>query len=146
MKNSLKKYIVILSFISFLTIPLFKVQALELNYNGLVKCDGAVSISPTAEEAQRNKVCNFNYLVLTIKSTIDWLFVLTIPLVTALLAYGGLLYLTGSQGNITQAKKIFSSAIKGFIIMLIAWFAVVTVVKWFIDPEMLKVINTFVNI
>jgi hypothetical protein len=114
----------------------------SLDYGGLVKCDGVV----TATEEYRRNPCDFAELIKTVKSGINWLFVITIPIMTVFMAYGGILYMTGSQKNIGTAKSIFQSAGLGFIIMLIAWVSVVTVVNWFLTPDMQKVIKTFVNI
>lgn len=103
----------------------------KLHYSGLVQCDGVI----TPGETYRKNVCDFNDLLGTVKFIINWIFIISIPLATALFAYAGILYLTGTQGNIGTAKDIFSSVAKGFIIMLIAWFAVVTVVNWFVEKN-----------
>lgn len=114
----------------------------KLDYSGLVKCDGVLTKDGT--EPDRQTVCDFNALLDTVKSGINWLFFMTVPIVTVLFAYGGFLYMTGVKGNMDTAKKIFQSAAKGFIIMLVAWFAVVTVVSWFVKPD--SGADTFVNI
>lgn len=118
-------------------------EQVPLDYSGLVKCDGVLA-SSTAEPS-RQKVCNFKALMETVKSLINTLFFITVPLATVLFAYAGFLYLTGSQKNIGTAKSIFSSVAKGFIIMLIAWFAVVTVVNWFLDNAFKGTVDTFID-
>ncbi len=143
----MKKYILITLFIFSSIVPVLvmaqgAIGPTTLNYSGLVKCDGIVD----ENELDRKNVCNFVALMSMVKSTINWLFLITIPIMTVLLAYAGLLYMTGTQGNIGTAKSIFQSAAKGFIIMLIAWVSVITVVNWFITPENQEVIKTFVNI
>lgn len=110
----------------------------RLDYSGLVKCDGVVNDEKNADgtlkEPYRQTLCNFATLIDTITKLINWLFLITVPIVTVLFAYAGLLYLTGSQPNIGKAKAIFLSVAKGFIIMLIAWLAVYTVVNWLVAP------------
>ncbi len=94
----------------------------------LVRCDGVVT-------KQGEVPCDFGALINTTKFIINWLFVITIPIATVLFAYGGLLYLTGQDSKIKQAKAIFLSVAIGFIIMLIAWFAVTTIVNWFTESN-----------
>ena len=115
-------------------------QGAKLDYSGLVQCDGVIN----PDEKDRKRICDFNALLGTVKYVINWLFIITIPIATVAFAYGGLLYLTGSQGNISTAKSIFTSVATGFIIMLIAWVAVVTVVNWFVEKN--TNVDVFVNI
>lgn len=145
----MKKYILITLFIFSSIMPVLVMaqakatpEPTKLDYSGLVKCDGILD----PKEPFRNNPCNFVALMAMVKSTINWLFLITIPIMTVLLAYAGLLYMTGTQGNIGTAKSIFQSAGKGFIIMLIAWVSVITVVNWFITQKNQEVIKTFVNI
>ncbi len=137
----IKKAFIIFLIASSIT-PHFSMAA-ALDYSGFVKCDGVKA--PVADEPKRQTECDFNALLDTIKLAINWLFVITIPIVTVLFAYAGFLYMTGSQGNIKTAKSIFTSAATGFIIMLIAWFAVITVINWFITDTSKAVVNTFVD-
>jgi large-conductance mechanosensitive channel len=60
---------------------------------------------------------------------------ISIPLATALFAYAGFLYISGEQDKIKQAKNIFINVAIGFIIMITAWFVVVTVVNWVVDSK-----------
>jgi hypothetical protein len=116
-------------------------KSVKLDYSGLVKCDGVI----TESEQDRKTECNFAALLQTVKSGINWLFAIAFPLVTVFMAYGGLLYMSGSQKNIATAKSIFTSASKGIIIMLIAWVSVITVVNWFVTEDTGKIIKTFIN-
>lgn len=150
--NNMKKYLlIVLTIISIMPVLGFaQGQEVKLDYSGFVKCDGVLSTDPKTGkllpgEEKRDRVCDFNALMLTIKLGINWLFIITIPVATVALAYGGLMYMTGQKGKIDQAKKIFSSIAMGFIIMATAWFAVTTVVNWFINPINVPVVNTFLN-
>lgn len=148
----MKKYLIITFFILVSIMPNLVLaqgtkEAPKLDYSGLVKCDGVVLTKDGKDvEPYRTKVCDFQALMSTVKSTINWLFVITIPILTVILAYGGLLYMTGSQKNIGTAKSIFQSSAKGFIIMLVAWISVITVVNWFIAGADKETIKTFINI
>lgn len=147
MKISNFKNIFITIAIIFTLIPVFThAQAPKLDYSGLVQCDGVVQKDGT--EPGRQNPCDFAALLKTVKFMINWLFIITIPIATVAFAYGGFLYLTGTSGNIGTAKKIFQSVATGFIIMLIAWVSVVTVVNWFIDQNSASgsSADTFVNL
>jgi hypothetical protein len=147
----MKKYLIALTIFLSLIVPVFSfaqdAQPVKLDYSGLVKCDGVVAkdINGNPLEKERQQVCDFNALMNMVKSTINWLFFITVPIVTVLMAYAGLLYMTGTSGNISTAKKIFPSVATGFIIMLVAWISVITVVNWFVTEKNKTVIGTFIN-
>ena len=106
-----------------------------LNYNGLVQCDGVVD-SKNPNETQRNKECNFAALVSMINHTIQWVFGLTIPIFIFILCYAGFLYMgPPSSGKRAQAKKMLWAALTGFVIMLSAYFIVVTLLGWLVAPD-----------
>lgn len=97
-------------------------------YEGLVQCDGVVA--PGTDQ----KRCDFAALVEQIKYLINWLFGISIPFMIGLLAWGGLLYMTGEKGKIDQAKKMFLTTIQGFAIMLVAWALIYTLLDWIAEP------------
>lgn len=103
-----------------------------LDYSGFVNCDGVVN----ATEKGRQNECHFADLMALVIKLINWAFYMSIPLVTALIAYAGVLYMTGQKGKIDTAKKIFSSVAIGFIIVCTAWVIMRTLVGWFVkDPD-----------
>jgi hypothetical protein len=106
-------------------------------YGGLVICDGVVSGSnPNASTGSDGTVkCDFNYLVKTIVNVFNWFFIMTVPIAIGLLTYGGMLYITGVEGNIKKARKIFWNVALGFIIMLIAFTVIHTVLSWVISSQ-----------
>ena len=137
------KYLAVL----ILSLSLFSpiVAEAALTYNGLVKCDGAVSkeydkngvatgnLAP-GEEA-RNKPCDFAALMDTINYIIKWVFGLTIPIFIGMCAYAGILYMTPNSTNRASANKMLWTGIKGFILMLSAWFIVSTLVDWLVAKD-----------
>ncbi len=128
-KNIKKIALIIILAISIL--PSFSFAQEKLDYSGLVKCDGVI----TPGETERQKVCDFNALMETVRSAISWLFYITIPIATVAFAYAGIMYMTGVPGKIETARSIFQSVAYGFIIMLVAWIAVITVVDWFVEKN-----------
>lgn len=103
----------------------------KLDYSGIVKCDGV--LKDKAIEPGRQVECNLPTLMRIINELIQWAFYISIPIATVLFSYAGLLYMTGVPGKISQANKIFTTTGIGFIIALSAWFAVRTVVGWFVE-------------
>jgi hypothetical protein len=94
---------------------------------GLVICTGARDSSNPNDV---RPICNFNYFLQEMRTVINWLFVIAIPIAIVLFAYGGVLYILGTPGNRKKAKEIFTAAGIGFGIMLIAWVSVYTIVSW----------------
>jgi hypothetical protein len=133
MINKLSKALLIL-LIAFSFVPAIShAQGIELDYSGWVQCDGVVDKVDKAE-AKRNVPCNFANLVNMAGFLINWLFVISIPVIVGLIAYAGFLYMTGTQENIKKAKAVITNAVIGFIIMLMAWFIVTTLLKWLLKP------------
>ena len=97
------------------------------NPTGLVICTGA---KDTANPNDNRPICDFNYFLQEIRTVINWLFVIAIPVATVLFAYGGILYILGTPGNRTKARGVFTATGIGFGIMLIAWVSVYTIVSW----------------
>ncbi len=131
MINKLSKTLLII-LIAFSFVPTISHSAeIKLDYSGWVQCDGVV----TPGEEGRTVPCNFANLVNMVGFLINWLFVISIPVIVGLLAYSGFLYMTGTQENIKKAKAVMTNAVVGFIIMLMAWFIVTTLLKWLLNPN-----------
>lgn len=118
-----------------------------LNYGGLVKCDGVVLKDAQGNplEQDRNKECDFQALMMTVNSLIQWIFMLTIPIFVIMIAYAGFLYMTPNPGNREKSNKMLWAGLKGFVIMLIAWFAVTTLVGWIVNPEFMKTAGSLLD-
>ena len=74
--------------------------------------------------------CNFNNITDTINKVINFLlFVIATPMVAIGLCYAGFLYLTsgGSSESVNQAKSIIKNMIMGYIVALIAWVLIKTI-------------------
>ena len=88
---------------------------------GLVHCDNSTA-----------HPCNFNALMELVNTIINFLlFALALPIAAIMCAYAGfkLVISAGSSEERTSAKKIFTSAIIGFIIALAAWLIVETILS-----------------
>jgi hypothetical protein len=128
-----KKILSILGLIGFLlAAPLAMAQtALGPSQNttplGLVICTGA---HDPANPNDVRPICNFNYLLQEGRTIINWLFAISVPIAMVLFAYGGVLYIIGTEGSRSKANGIFTATGIGFIIMLVAWVSVYTIVSW----------------
>jgi hypothetical protein len=115
--------------------------AVKLDYSGWVKCDGVVTDS---EQYRQNK-CDFVELINTVKSLINWAFMISIPIIIGIIAYAGFLYMTGTEANIKKAKEFIWNAIIGFVIMLSAWFIVTFVLNQLLTDQFKQVTGTLVE-
>lgn len=81
--------------------------------------------------------CNFGHLVELASNIINFLIMLSIPLTVLAFAYAGLLMLTagGNEGQISKAKGIFWTVLKGFLFILSAWLIVYTITTALLDPD-----------
>lgn len=74
--------------------------------------------------------CDFDDFMEIINRLINFvLFVLATPLFAILIMYAGFLYMfdAGSEKNVSKAKSIFKNAIFGYLIALVAWLTVKTI-------------------
>jgi hypothetical protein len=97
------------------------------NPTGLVICTGA---KDTANPNDNRPICDFNYFLIEMRTVINWLFVIAIPIAIVLFAFGGILYILGTPGNRKKANGVFTATGIGFGIMLVAWVSVYTIVSW----------------
>lgn len=87
--------------------------------------------------------CDFDDLLKVAGAIVTFIIALSIPVAAALFIYAGFLYVTagiGGSGQVTKAKDIFATTLKGFVIILAAWLIVYTIVTAlvadsFLDPQ-----------
>ncbi len=102
--------------ISFLTLILLIFPFVFVSAR-IVPCDGAN--------------CNFNSFIQLINNIINWIISIAVVIFTIALVYGGFLYMTGGDkpANKEKAKAILWSTLKGFVIILVSWLIVYTIIK-----------------
>lgn len=74
--------------------------------------------------------CDFRGAMMQMQFLINVMIVLGVVVAIIGIAYAGFLFLTGTPPNIKKAKEIFPKIVFGFIIMLVAWFAVYQILNW----------------
>lgn len=145
MKQKIAAFLILVSLCAVSAAPMF-IHAATSPYTGLVQCDGVVDgkyvdqvvdgktvkvfVQDPASVAKNEKKCNFIELINGVKSIINWMFYIAIPIAIALFAYAGVLYMSGTSGNVSQAKSVFTSVGIGFALMCSAWFVVYTILTW----------------
>jgi hypothetical protein len=85
--------------------------------DSLVTCDGV------------NVKCNIDTLIGMINNIIDWIISIAGVIFTISCIYGGFLYITSGEnpGNKAKAKSIMYSTLIGFVIILVSWLIVYTI-------------------
>lgn len=74
--------------------------------------------------------CNFQGIVLQIRHFINLMIIVGTMAVIVGFLYAGLLYISGEEKKIETAKKMLPTMIKGFVIMLGAWFIIYQILSW----------------
>ena len=74
--------------------------------------------------------CDFTGLMMQVQHLINIAIILGVLVAIIGFCYMGYLYITGTEKNIGEAKKIFPYLFWGFIFMLTAWFIVYQILSW----------------
>lgn len=94
---------------------------------GLVNCG-----NPGADgELQESEMCDYEALMSLIQDVINWLIGILTVAATLLFVYAGILYLTaaGNDSQVDTAKEIFRNVAGGFVIVLLAFTIIATLVN-----------------
>lgn len=85
----------------------------------LIPCDG------------KTNPCDFNDFITLINNIINWIISMSVVIFTFSAVWGGFLYVTSgaNPGNKQKAINILWSTLFGFVIILIAWLIVYTIVS-----------------
>ena len=107
----------------FLTILVFTIPLAVFGADRLVSCDGPD--------------CDIDAFIKMINNIINWIIGISITIFAISLIWGGFLYMTSGEnpGNKEKAKTIIWSTLKGFVIILVAWVIVYTILNTLVkDP------------
>jgi hypothetical protein len=110
-----KKAFICITLLSLILIPFLSFA------DGLVPC-GNPGQNP----------CDFNFFIVMVNNIINWIIGIATSVFTISAIYGGFLYLTsgGSPGDKEKAKGILQNTVVGFLIILIAWLVVYTILTY----------------
>lgn len=92
----------------------------------LVTCDGSAGYP-----------CDFDAFIKMINRIINWIISISTVIFAISLIYGGFLYMTSGEnpGNKSKAIDIMWNTLKGFVIVLIAWLIVYTILINLVDEK-----------
>ena len=119
---------------SFFLISLFLIPV--LSHAAFVNCDGTT-----------DNPCHFDNLVAMINSIINWIISIAGVIFTISCIYGGFLYMTSGEnpGNKTKATGILTNTLLGFVIILISWLIVYTILNVLVDPGQQNSVMKFIG-
>jgi hypothetical protein len=131
MANKMKKT---LKFI----VPIFLLLVLVLpliSHAALVPC-GNDPTGPSSETSVANP-CDFGYFIEMINGIINWIISIAGVIFAISLIYGGFLYITsgGDSGKKSKANDIMWNTLKGFVIILVAWLIVYTLLDYLVTKD-----------
>lgn len=96
----------------------------------LLICDGPPLPDSYPDKPANYIPCDFKGLMMQFQHFINIALVLGVVSAILLITWSGGLYVSGQPKNIDKARNIFPVVIKGFIIMLLAWFIVYQILEW----------------
>ena len=93
----------------------------------LVQCETAAHPDP----------CKFSDFIGLINRIMNWIIGIAGTIFTVSFVYGGFLYMTSGDnpGNKTKATGILWSTLQGFVIILVAWLIVYTILNTLVDKS-----------
>ena len=107
-----------------------------LSHAAFVTCDGTT-----------DNPCHFDDLIGTINSIINWIISIAGVIFTISCIYGGFLYMTSGEnpGNKGKAKSIMYSTLIGFVVILVSWLIVYTILNTLVDPGQKSSVMKFIG-
>lgn len=78
--------------------------------------------------------CNFNGIMMQIQHLINIMIYLGVIVAVLSSFFIGWLFLKGTEKDRSRAKEMMPKLFWGFVIMLVAWFAVSQIMKWLAAP------------
>jgi len=113
-------------------------------YTPLIQCGNSPHAVTVGSSTKIVGLCTFNDFIATVNRIINWIISIAGVVFAISAIRGGFMYMTAGadEGNIKKAREILTNTIWGFIIILIAWVAVYTILKIFVrSPETNTIFN-----
>ncbi|MDB5254245.1 MAG: hypothetical protein JWL80_311 [Parcubacteria group bacterium] len=109
-----------------LVVPVFiHAQEIAPDKTSLIVCNGTTAYP-----------CTIDSLILLVHNAINFLIKLSTILAAAVFAFAGFKLLTsgGDEGAMKDAKKMLLMVLKGYVIVVLAWFLIYTITNALLDP------------
>ena len=99
--------------------------------------DGLINCGNTVTNGVFKNPCDFSDFIKLINDIINWIIGLATVIFTISAVYGGFLYTTSGMnpGNKEKAKSILWSTLIGFVIILVAWVVIYTILNTLVDRD-----------
>lgn len=104
----------------------------------LVVCNGP-TLPPGMTKADYVP-CDFNGLMLQAQFLINAMFVLGVLAAILTLTYAGILYISGDQKKINDAKDLLKNVGIGFLMMFSAWVIIYQILDWLVANPGVKIL------
>ena len=91
--------------------------------------------------------CDFYDFIETINRIINWIISMAGVIFTISFIYGGFIYITsgGDSGKQGKARDILWSTLKGFVIILVSWLIVYTIITTLVDQSQQGTVLKFIG-
>lgn len=124
-----KKIITVVTITSILFIFMVPILSYAVDYLPLIQC----GLHPTVADGVVTGACTFGDAIDTINRIMNWIISSAGVIFAISFIWGGFLYMTSgtSLGDREKARRILWSTLQGFVIMLVAWLIVYTILKAF---------------
>lgn len=125
--KKISKILIFVSILAILVIPVFSFAQVKVDTDnkGLIPCGRDLNADGTIKNP-----CEFGHAMILINNVIKFvLFKLAMPIAAIMFAWAGVLMVTagGSTERVGKARRIFTNVAIGFIIAVIAWLIVRTI-------------------
>ncbi len=107
-------------------------KGISSSFTPLITCGNTPCAGP---DGKIKGGCTFEDFIATINRIINWIISIAGVIFTIMAVYGGFLYMTSGDkpGNKEKAKSILLSTLTGFVIILVSWLIVYTIVHTLVD-------------
>ena len=113
-------------------------------YTPLIQCGNGTS---TDSSGKLIGACTFADFIETLNRIINWIISIATVIFTISAIYGGFLYMTSGEkpGNKDKAKSILWNTILGFVIILVSWLIIYTILNMLVDPSQKGSVMRFIG-
>jgi hypothetical protein len=110
----------------------------DKNWKGIYTCVGAKSKDGTVNANDANlEECKISNLMNQVNFSLDLMFKIFVPIATIAIVYAGFKLVTASASQKSEAKRILTNVILGFLFMSGAFGIVKLIINYLADPSYL---------
>ena len=125
-------------FLLVMIVPLItSASFLSENYTPIIQCGTGNTNADVMSNGQVGGGCDFVDVIDSINRVINWFISIATVIFTISLIWGGFLYVTSgmNSGNKEKAKGILLNTLTGFVIILVSWLIVYTILSALVSDQ-----------